>query len=243
MNTHRPCRNQIHTLKQSHAPTHSDLHTRTHSHARTNAQTYTHTRTHAGTRARAHTHTHIHTHTHTQARVCERTHTPTHALPHMHASRHLPTHEATNTHTPVRVCAQAPARAHTHTHIQAQHADESARGEIELLLARTLRTERNARAHEHISKHTRTRTAGRAATARHPRHRCVYSHARARGVCACTHSVLDTQTSAPPHVHVLTHTQPHPRARRQVRCAPPPDATVKRRAAAEKIRTSRSAPT
>ena len=71
------------------------------------------------------------------------------------------------------------------------------------------RTERNARAHEHTSKHTRTRTAGRAGTARHPRHRCVYSHARARGVCACTHSVLDTRTSAPPHMHVrpLTHTR------------------------------------
>ena len=68
--------------------------------------------------------------------------------------------------------------------------------------------------------------------ATHGTHASTYT----RGVCACTHSVLGTQTSAPPHVHVRahTHTQPHPRARRQVRCAPPPAATVKRRAAAEK---------
>jgi hypothetical protein len=145
-------------------------------------------------------------------------------------------------------CVRASARAHTHTHIHAQHADESARGEFEPLLARTLthgskraraRTF-HARATKHISKNTRTRTAGRAGTARHTRHRCVYSHARARGVCARTHSVLDTHkqahrlacTCALTHTH--TATQPHPRARRQVRCAPPPVATVKRRAAAEK---------
>ena len=94
MNTHRPCRNQIHTLKQSHAPTHSDLHTRTHSHERARARTHTHT------------------HTHTQARVRARTHT--HARATTHARKWTPRHEVTHTHTPVRVCAQARARAHTY---------------------------------------------------------------------------------------------------------------------------------
>jgi hypothetical protein len=135
------------------------------------------------------------------------------------------------------VCARKHARAHTHIRRYKPSMRTRARAAKSSHFSHAhSRTECNARAHEHILKHTRTRTAGRAGTTRHPRHRCVYSHARARGVCACTHSVLGTQTSAPPHVHVRahTHTQPHPRARRQVRCAPPPAATVKRRAAAEK---------
>ena len=226
MNAHEHTRpsQPVHALKQSHTL----LHIQTCTRART--------RTHERTQTHTYTHTHTHTHTHTSARARAHTHTPAHALPHTHASRHLDMKLHTRT---VRVCAQARARAHTHTQIQAQHAGESARGEIEPFLARTL-THRTQRAHKHISKHTRTRTAGRAGTARHPRHRCVCSHARARGVCACTHSVLDTRTSAPPHMHVrpLTHTRAGRYDARRLRTRPLSAAPRPR-----KIRTSRSAPT
>ena len=94
MNTHRPCRNQIHTLKQSHAPTHSDLHTRTHSHERARARAHTHT--HTSARARTHTHPRTGYHTRTQ----------------------VDTGLDMKLRTPTRlcVCARKHARAHTHTY-------------------------------------------------------------------------------------------------------------------------------
>jgi hypothetical protein len=109
-------RNQIHTLKQSRTL----LHIQTCTRART--------RTHERARARAHTH----------KRACARTHTPTHALPHTHARRHLHLKLHTHAHACACVRASTRARTHTHTHIQAQHADESARREIEPFLVRTL---------------------------------------------------------------------------------------------------------
>ena len=120
-------------------------------------------------------------------------------------------------HAPrTRLCVRARKHARKHTHIRRYKPSMRTRARAAKsshFSHAHSRTERNPRAHEHISKNTRTRTAGRAGTARHPRHRCVYSHARARRVCACTHSVQDTQTSAPPHVHVRAHTRTHSHTR------------------------------
>ena len=80
-------------------------------------------------------------------------------------------------------CVRASARAHTHTHIHAQHADESARGEFEPLLARTL-THGSKRARARTFQQIRARAQPDAQVQPGTHGTVACTHMRARAECA-----------------------------------------------------------